>query len=52
MENEAINAGQTSFSVMRNMIWPMDAPDIRADSSSDGSMERNAADISRKAIGE
>lgn len=45
-------AGQESLSVMRHAIWKMLAPLIIADSSIDGSIERNAAVMIRKAIGE
>ena len=37
---------------MRQATWKMFAPLIIADSSSAGSIERNAAVISRNAIGE
>ena len=45
-------AGQASLRVMRRAICATEAPLIAACSSSAGSMERNAAVISRKAIGE
>ena len=45
-------AGQDSFSVICQAICRIEAPLIIADSSSDGSMERNAAVINRNAIGE
>jgi hypothetical protein len=45
-------AGHVSFSVTRRSTCHMVAPLIVADSSSDGSIARNAALISRNAIGE
>ena len=45
-------AGQASRKVIRRAICGTEAPLIAACSSSDGSMERNAAVISRNAIGE
>ena len=45
-------AGQTSGSVTRAATCSTLAPLITADSSSAGSMARNAAVISRKATGE
>ena len=45
-------AGQASFSVMRRATCGTEAPLIIADSSSAGSIARNAAVISRNAIGE
>ena len=45
-------AGHVSLSVMRHATCNMLAPLIVADSSSDGSIARNAALISRNAIGE
>ena len=45
-------AGQVSFNVMCQAICGTLAPLIMADSSSDGSIERNAALITRNAIDE
>ena len=45
-------AGQVSLRVTRHTTWRMFAPLIVADSSNDGSIARNAAVISRNAIGE
>jgi hypothetical protein len=45
-------AGHVSLSVTRRATWSTLAPLIVADSSSDGSMARKAAVISRNAIGE
>jgi hypothetical protein len=52
INSEPSAAGQASFKVMRRAICSTEAPLISADSSSEGSMERNAAVISRNAIGE
>ena len=48
----AKSAGHVSASVIRRTVWKRPAPLIAADSSSAGSMERNAADMSRNATGE
>ena len=48
----AKTAGHASGSVMRDATCSTPAPLITADSSSAGSMARNAAVISRKATGE
>ena len=45
-------AGHVSLSVTRRSTWNRPAPLIVADSSSDGSIARNAALIRRNAIGE
>ncbi len=45
-------AGQVSLSVTRHATWKMLAPLIVADSSSDGSIARNAAVMRRNAMGE
>ncbi len=45
-------AGQASLSVTRHSTWKTLAPLIMADSSSEGSMARKAAVMSRKAMGE
>ena len=45
-------AGQVRRNVTRHATWKMFAPLIVADSSSDGSIARNAAVIRRNAIGE
>ena len=52
ISSEPSAAGQASLNVILRAICSIDAPLISADSSSEGSMERNAAVISRKAIGE
>jgi len=45
-------AGRRSGTVMRRMTVQREAPDISADSSSEGSWARNAATMKRKVIGE
>ena len=45
-------AGNTSGSVMRLSVRSTPEPLMTADSSSEGSIERKAADIMRKAMGE
>ena len=52
MRTALSSAGRTSGSVTLRSVWIRVAPDIRADSSSDGSMDRNAATMSRKTMGE
>ena len=52
ISSEPSAAGQASLKVMRQATCRIEAPLICADSSSAGSMERNAAVISRNAIGE
>ena len=52
MSSVASTAGHASLSVTRKKTCGTLAPLICADSSSAGSMERNAAVISRNAIGE
>ena len=48
----ANTAGHVSFSVTRHRVCSTPAPHIIADSSNAGSIERNAAVISKNAIGE
>jgi hypothetical protein len=49
---DAMIAGRRSGAVTRRSVARREAPDIRAASSSDGSIARNAATISRNAIGD
>ena len=52
MRNAASAAGQASRNVTRHTTSPTEAPLISANSSSAGSMARNAAVISRNASGD
>src|ERR1700743_2972644 len=43
-----VRIGSISTRVMRQKVRPFDAPDMRLDSSSDGSIVRNASTMKRK----